>query len=117
MTFACNSQVDQSMRHARHDLWNATMEAIHSVIIIGTCSYIVDFLLSKFDATESLENRGTIATGACASLYALCFVCAVYHNIMRKEADARRSIVEVAESDIVEVIEVEEQIKDEEEKH
>lgn len=71
----------KSMNQAIHDLYHMTHDIVYAACVIGWSSYVVDWVLSTFQATRNLENRGNIATGSCAALYALFLISAEYQKI------------------------------------
>ena len=73
-------ELDKSMNKATTNLYHATIAAVRAAITIGLSSYVVDFLLCRFDATKNMKNRGTVVTGACATLYALFLLSAEYQR-------------------------------------
>jgi len=54
-------------------------------LVVGTCSYVVNYGLGSFEATKDLPNRGTVATGACASLYAALYAAYKYEEMEKSQ--------------------------------
>ncbi len=84
-------EFDKSMNKATTNLYHATVSAVYAAIMIGLSSYVGDFLLSKFDGTRCMENRGIVATGTCAGLYALFLLSAEYQRQVNVSEEQERA--------------------------
>jgi hypothetical protein len=59
---------------------------------IGLCSFVVDTVLASTEATRDIDNRGTVATASCSSLYAALYASLKYEEIQKsKEKKASSS--------------------------
>ena len=96
--------LDKSMYQAARELCYATVAAASGAITIGACSYAIDFLLSKFELTKNLENRGNIATSSCAVLYLLFLVSEEYQRMSYSSTEIQKRDCFWIESDMVEIV-------------
>ncbi|WP_162801746.1 hypothetical protein [Candidatus Chromulinivorax destructor] len=61
------------------------LKSVDVALVVGTCSYVVNYGLGSFEATKDLPNRGTVATGACASLYAALYAAYKYEEMEKSQ--------------------------------
>ena len=72
--------LDKSMNQATTDLYFTTIAAVRSALMIGASSYVVDNILSRFESTQDMENRGAMASSACVAVYLLFLVSAEWQE-------------------------------------
>ena len=60
--------------------------AIPAIVSMGLCTYVVDTSLNSFSVLKDMPNKGAVATGACASLYAALYAGYKYEEMKKTEA-------------------------------
>ncbi len=98
--------LDKSMNQARTDLYYTTIETIRSAITIGICSYVFDMILSQFQITENMENRGSVATTACVVLYTAFLISAEFHknSLLKEDNNDQERTHKIMDGDVLELI-------------
>ena len=100
--------IDRSINKATRNLYYATVAVVGAAIAIGISSYVVDMLLCRFEATKNMENRELIATGSCASLYAILLISAEYQRNVEQPEEAPKRDHVVEEQDLIDESQLEE---------